>query len=299
MFTRGGARSRIPPMRKILIATPLKGDVPPEYFNFLFRLLAQKIPDCKFLYSFIGGTTVQWARDECVAIARAQGCNEILWLDKDLEPTVEQALRLLSHDEPIVCSLYSKRHLNTHWHVHGKQGAPERADDLMQVIKCAIGFSKMKMEAFDSLRSKFPERQYWKHDGGEEPMNLHEYFPMGIVGSNSSEGKLRRIRSAFPKGSIAGSDAEAFGFLASLKEILNDIDYSGNQIRGEDFYFCDMCVEAGVPIYVDSQLIIPHSGEIQFPIPTQQLMTMLKEPWRADEVRALSEQKPSEEIIPT
>ena len=80
-------------------------------------------------------------------------------------------------------------------------------------------------------------------------------------------------------------------------DILADKDYSENQIRGEDFYFCELALEAGIELYVDAALIIPHNGEIQFPIPTKQLFTMINEPWRADEVRALQQPQQNEEPI--
>jgi len=269
-------------MRKILVATPLKGEIPPEYMRTLIALLGAKLPDTKFIYAFLGGCTVQWARDELVQTAIRNGCTEVLFWDKDLEPTLEHGLRLLSHDVDVVCGLYSKRHLNTHWHVHGDPSSKEsRADGLMKVLKVAIGFSKIKISVFAKLARHYPERVYWKHDGGEEPVTLHEFFPMGIVGPNSYRGKLERIRTA-ARGDDAGS---------ALTVI------STNQIRGEDFYFRELCEEAGIPLYLDPNLIIPHDGNIRFPIPTPQLLAMINEPWRADELRSLNEAKPVEDAV--
>jgi hypothetical protein len=292
-------------MRKILIATPLKGEIPPPYVQTLITLLFSRMPDTKFIWAFVGGTTVQWARDECVTAAVKYQCTHILFWDKDLKPTMEQVMRLLSHDVDVVASLYVKRNLNTHWHVFGDpQNKEERTDGLMKVLKVAIGFSLIKVSAFEKLRSFFPERQYFKHDGGEDPVTLHEFFPMGIVGKNSNDGKLRRIRELaksveWDSGGPGGSMGNAGSVMYKIATILAEADYSENQIRGEDFYFCEMCVEAGVPMYVDTELIIAHTGEIDLPIPTPQLLAMLKEDWRADEVRALQQPKQSEEPIIT
>ncbi len=280
-------------MRKILIATPLKGEVPPEYMRTLIALLMAKIPDTKFVYAFLGGCTVQWARDELALTAIKSDCTDLIFWDKDLEPTYDQLLRLISHDEDIVCGLYSKRHLNTHWHVHGDpNNKEERPDGLIRVVKVAIGFSKIKVSALQRLKAFFPERQYWKHDGGEEPISLHEFFPMGVVGKNSNDGKLRRIKAV-----VTANQPDAY---EQIKSVVAETDYSENQIRGEDFYFCELCQEAGIKMYLDTHLIIPHDGNVRFPIPTPHLIRMLNEPWRADELRELQQQeKPEEPTIIT
>lgn len=281
-------------MRKILIATPLKGDLPPEYIRTLISILSAKLPDTKFIYAFLGGTTVQWARDELVSVAVKYQCTHILFWDKDLEADLQHALRLMSHDVDVVSALYTKRHLSTVFHVHGdpKYQDEQRADGLMRVLKVAIGFSLIKVSVFERMRAFFPERIYYKCDAGEEPVILHEFFPMGIIGKNSNDGKLRRIREVMR---TAGNPVDAS---EDIDEILKDTDYSENQIRGEDFYFCELALEAGIELYVDPTLIIPHKGEVTFPIPTKQLNDMVREPWRQDEVRALSEQNNDEEIIP-
>jgi hypothetical protein len=280
-------------MRKILIATPLKGEIPPEYVRTLISILSSKVPDTKFIYAFLGGTTVQWARDELVSVAVKYQCTHILFWDKDLEAGLEHALRLMSHDVDAVSALYTKRHLSTVFHVHGdpKYQDEQRADGLMRVLKVAIGFSLIKVSVFERMRAFFPERIYYKCDAGEEPVILHEFFPMGIIGKNSNDGKLRRIRAVFEPKDVP------VDVVSAVQAILKDTDYSENQIRGEDFYFCELALEAGIELYVDPALIIPHKGEVTFPIPTKQLNDMVREPWRQDEVRALSTST-DEEIIP-
>lgn len=279
-------------MRKILIATPLRGDLPPEYIRTLVSLLSAKLPETKFIYAFLGGCTVQWARDELAELAIKHGCTHVLFWDKDLEPTPEQAVKLLSHDVDVVAALYTKRHVNTHWHVFGdpRFKDDERKDGLMRVMKVAIGFSLIKTSVFAKLKAHFPERQYYKRDGGEEPTTLHEYFPMGIVGNNSIDGKFRQIRSL-----IANTSKTDTEIRAEVYDIINAKDYSENQIRGEDFYFCELCLEAGVELYIDPTLMIPHNGEVRYPIPTPLLLQMLEEPWRQDEIRALRQPKQGED----
>lgn len=266
--------------RRILIATPLKGEIPPEYFKLLFDTLHSRIPECAFGYTFIGGTSIQWARDE--AAFYASKYDEILWLDKDLTPTPAQVARLCSFNEDVVCSMYPKRDPKTVWHVTGMQGEEPRADGLMRVTQSAIGFSKIKTSVFAKLREESPERAYTLANGGEEPRRMHELFPMGIVGKNTAAGKLKRIREAIESSPTVSAQDNRLISYDLIASIMNDSDYSDNQMLGEDYYFCRLCREAGIPIYVDTQSIIPHTGEIQFPIATELLAEMMAEEWRKE-----------------
>ena len=275
-------------MRKILIATPLRGDIPSYYNKMLIELFCAKIPDIKFAHVYLGGCSVQWARDELAALCLRDNLDEIVFWDKDVKPTMTDWMTLLSRDADVVCGIYSRRGVDTYWHLVGDSKNQEtRPDGLMRVEKCAIGFSKIKVSVFRRLKEFFPERVYWRADGGAEPAQLQELFPMGIRGPNSYEGKLKRIRAAINSKDAMGHDKADALTMTLIRQILADADYSTNQVRGEDFYFCEICQEAGIPVYADPSLIISHTGEMDAPIPTAKLFEMLREPWRQDEVRAL------------
>lgn len=294
-------------MRRVLIASPVRGGIPPAYFNLLFHLLVTKQTEFKFSFAFVGRCGVQWARDECAARLKTLGYtgrDKLVFIDLDLEPSPDQVLRLCSHDEDVVIGAYANRGtLKTHFHVVGIPNSEARPDGLMQIQKCAVGFAAITADAFEKLRKEIPERAYWKFDAGETTgVQMHEFFPMGIVGPNSHEGKLRRIREVIAQRERLGHSGPNVDYaqVYDIKEILNDTDYSTNQISGEDYYFCKLCNDAEIPIYWDTEIVVPHMGEVLTPVPTKDLLETLNEPWRADEVRALTEQKPQEEtLIPT
>ena len=264
------------PVRKILVATPLKGGLPPEYFRSMFSILHAKVPDAAFAYCFLGGTSIQWARDEIAAYLYQQKFDEILFWDKDLQPSIAQVVRLCSHDVPIVCAAYCHRALDIYWHLDMVPGGQPDEHGLWPANRAGIGFSKVRKDVFDRLKAKFPERAYIKQDGGCDPVPLHEFFPMGITGPCSDEGKLERIRKEM-------AEAPECEVINRIQHILDDADYASNRILGEDFYFCKLLKEAGIPLLVDPALIIPHAGETLFPIPTHDLERMLREDWRREE----------------
>lgn len=276
-----------PKHRKILIATPLKGGLPPEYFQGLFNAINSKIPGISIAYCFLGGTSIQWARDEIAKYVLDAKFDELIFWDKDLNPHPQQLIRLISHDEPVVCSVYCKRGVKTVWHIDMMPEQPRvREDGLLYANRAAIGFSKIKREVFEEIRRKQPQRFYVKQDNGADPVEIFEYFPMGLVGPNTAEGKLERIHQTFKKAIESGVHFDEMR-VADIWEILNDSDYSTNRCLGEDFYFCRLLKECGIPLLVDPQLIINHMGETSFPIPTPLLVEELMQEWRGDERDAL------------
>ncbi len=264
-------------MRKILLATPLRGELSATYLNILFSVMGRRFAGVSMGHAMIGATAVQWARDEAVQMARDKGCTEIIFWDKDLEPQPEHWERMIAnttHD--VLCSLYAKRDPMTHWHATFIEEKGVGEDGIAEVFQSAIGFSRIKMSVFDRLRDKYPERQYTVNNAGDAPLKLFEYFPMERVGPNTAEGKLARIREIVE--TIATEELTPYEIL----KVLDDTDYSQNAMHGEDYGFCRLCRRAGIPIHLDTKMLVQHNGECRFPLPTEQLRDMLKEEWRAE-----------------
>lgn len=275
-------------VRKILIVTPLRGDLSASYLNTLFRVMGWRVPGVSFGYAFIGATSVQWARDEGVQMARDKECDEIIFWDKDLEPSLWDWQRIVQHDSlDIVCSLYAKREPLTTWHATFVEGKEADADGVTEVHQAAVGFCKIKMSVFDKLRAKYPERAYTINNAGMEPRVLHEYFPMERVGPNTAEGKLNRIKEICEpaiKLGLSVFEKEAASRWWKISNIVFEDDFSKTAMHGEDYGFCRLAREVGIPIHLDIKLVIPHTGECQFPIPTQMLEQMAAEEWRNAEI---------------
>lgn len=253
-------------MRKILIATPLKGGLDAQFVTSLLGTVFSQIPDTSYGFAFVTGTSVALARNATVKAARSQNCTDILFWDADLRGSGAHLQRLLSHDREFVAAWYSKRGLKTYWH-----GSPLTAwtdrdpSGLVEMRQCAVGFSLIRMSVFDKIAARYPLNAYQNNEG-DASADEFDYFPTGIVGPNSDSGKLDRIRSA--------------STLDEVRAILADSDPSGNMMMGEDYYFCRLAREAGVSLWLDPSLVVAHNGTTDFPIPTDDLKAMIAEPWR-------------------
>jgi hypothetical protein len=149
--------------KKILIATPLKGDIPKSYFKTSLQLATANLPGIKLDWCLLDGPAVHQARNELVAYAFQHKFDELIFWDKDVlaeqlgeDVTSGAIMRLLSHDVDMVCGLYSTRSLKTHWHTHLIPGEEADENGLQKVNRCAIGFSKIKMSVFRRIAEKNP-----------------------------------------------------------------------------------------------------------------------------------------------
>ena len=276
------------PTRRILIATPLKGDLPSAYFKTSLQMATARIPDVKLDWIVLEGPAVQMARNEIVAYAREQKFDELVFWDKDVlaeqhgeNVTAGALMRLFGHDVDIVCAPYSARSLDTHWHIQTIDGVEPREDGLQEVVRSCIGFSKIKLSVFDRIEADNPWRKAVLIDPNKAPRPCTEFFPMGIQGKNTPEHRLNQIRAVF------GEDLSASARLQRIERELNLVYDEPNLFAGEDYWFCDLARASGIKIWLDTLLVLGHSGKATLPIPTLKLFEMMREPWRQEEIKAI------------
>ncbi len=268
-------------MRRILLACPLKGQLSSFFVKNLVETCRAIIPGVTLEFSFLEGAPVQQARNEIVDYARRNGFNELIQMDKDLDAGPEAVARLASHDVPVVCALYSKRSLDTFWHVQtwSKTQKPH-ADGLLRVKQCAIGFSKIKLDVFDKLQTDNPDRLGILTDSGGIAKPIWEFFPMELVGPNTPAGRLAAIKELVGQNPLAMTPQDSANLLLDIQTVLTKSHSETNLHTAEDYSFCRMCRESDIPIMVDTQLTIQHETGVMLPIPTPQLEKMLDESWR-------------------
>jgi len=276
-------------IRRILVATPLKGDIPSAYFKASLQLATASLPGIKLDWVFLEGPAVQMARNELVSYAREEKFDEMIFWDKDViadadgeNLTSGAVLRLLSHDKDIVCAPYSARSMSTHWHVQPIPGETPDDKGLQKVARVCIGFSKIKMSVFDRIEAKIPWRKAVLIDPNHAPKTVTEFFPMGLQGKNTPEYRLKQIESLLSE-NFKSTDA----LVARLKREL-ELQYDEpNLFAGEDYWFCDLAREAGIDIHLDTMLVMGHMSRVSLPISTPGLFRALQEPWRQDEIRQI------------
>ena len=284
-------------MKKILVASPIRGGVSPSYVKALISLHFSKInrimggPNApyEFLWAATSGTSVNLARDELADLAlRGQKDTKpfdgILWWDVDLcDPDSNRMLsmfaRLLSHIEKVdvVAGQYVGHNFLSHFHgATTENSTGPDADGLMEMSQIPIGFSYISCDALRKIREFHAHRTYAIKETEKQIArgNMFEFFPIGVCGPCSSEGKIERIKEIFKTCQTADD------FMPSVIEVINDTNYQTNYLLGEDFYFCKLAREAGVKLYIDNALIIPHETQVRLPVKNWELLMALGEHWR-------------------
>lgn len=242
-------------MRNVLIATPCKGEITLYYIRSLIELVdAGKLyPDTRFHFRFLAGTSVNFARNQLAQEAKELGVDKLVFIDSDLGNWFPQVLRLIDHKLPIVAGLYTAKKLGAPPWLEPAPGEKPTADGILRVNEVATGFMCIDVaEVFGKLEKFYPESAYVaRNNPTDAPKVCFEHFPMGVMGPNSFEDKIQSIKKAKT--------------LAAVKKILKRTE-PGN-IRGEDYYFCYRCRMAGIPVYADTKILVPHyDGATQYPM---------------------------------
>lgn len=270
-------------MRKILIATPVRGNLPPRYVETLMLLGASMPPDTQLGFSFVDGAPVNLARNQLVAYAVAEGFDEMIFIDADLLPTLPQYLRLLSHTElDFVVGLYPRRKFITQFHVHAIEGELPDANGMQRVRRASIGFSKIKVAAIRKIMADHPHLAATFNETGEPPKKVFNLFSFEIRGRNTAAGKLEQIIEFIDsQWTYCADPMESLRHIEVMIKDSSFKDYSDNALFGEDFGFCELAFESGISIHVDTGLLVQHSGEVTLPVSTADIEAELKQGFRA------------------
>lgn len=277
-------------MRKIFVGYPVKGQFSVQQTRNMIDISRTRFHDCEIKLRILEGVPINQARSELVQNAYDEGCSEIVMIDADLGVGPKELGRILSHDEDVVCALYCHRSLNCLWHVQPTSPpSEERPDGLLRVKQSAVGFSKIKLSVFDKLKVANPDRigQLTERIGGNRL--VWEFFPFELVGLNTPASRLNTIKEICKTLSDQG---DVHGMVNKWAEkilsVINTTYLADNYHVSEDFNFCRLCSESGIPIYTDTQLIVQHKTEVDLPIPTAHLAELMREGWRQTELDQLN-----------
>lgn len=283
-------------MKKIFYGIPVKGEMPCWAVKNLIAIARTRFDGFNVVIRILEGSPINVARNELAQCARDEKADFLVMQDRDLNVGVKEFGRLLSHDlnEPIVCSLYAQRGLSTNWHVYpNKPPSPEEESGLMAMHHSAIGFSRIAMSVFDILQSANPDRVGQLTDRGGGTKQVWDFFNFELVGLNTPASRLKEIlvlADQLHKDGTENTDLKVDArFVASrIRDFANTTYLAENMHYSEDIFFCKLCRDAGIPIKIDTKLIVQHATEVMLPIPTQQLQAMISEDWRQAELDQLN-----------
>jgi FkbM family methyltransferase len=270
-FKKAGAK-------KVLIATPLLGNVSAHYLGRIMTLLkADWGGRYEFQIQVKTGGSVATARNMAADFALKGGFDKIFWLDKDVgDQDMNRFLMFVNHmlgrDVDWVSATYAAHIKGTHFHGAEMKGAKPDSRGLKRMFQMPMGFSVMDVSVLKRIKEKFPLREYTVFESGGVSEKYFRFFHEDIIGPNTAEGKLERIRM------IDTQSPEQYAQL--VHKILTDPDTSGNRFLGEDYAFCSLCFDAGIEMWMETTFIVPHEETLCIPIPTEQLAGWMAEEWR-------------------
>lgn len=275
-------------MKKILIFSPVRGGLSTDYVRTLIALLNSSLakgPNAKYQFEFAWtkGTSVAMARDEGTHLFLERGFDEQLSWDIDLGSAdvghmLAMFARLLSHDVDIVAGPYVGHNFNSQWHGAAASTTESiRSDGLISMAQIPIGFSKIKRRVFEKIKADAPWLQCVFKDTQMEKAKtgLFEFYPNGIVGPTTGQGKIERIKKVLGEAFTTPAD-----MLHAVKTIVEDWDYSQNIMLGEDYYFCKLARDSGFELFIDNNLIVPHESGVRLPVNNQKILAELSQDWR-------------------
>jgi hypothetical protein len=283
-------------MKKILIASPIRGGMSPSYVRAVIALLNSSL--CRgdarqyaIDFAWTSGTSVAMARDEIANLFLQRGDDELIQWDADLGVADPQMMvsmfnRLLSHDVDIVGGAYVGHNFLSQFHGAAHDNHQSIGQNgLLRMAQIPLGFSKIKRGVFTKIEEDHPYLRYQMRETGmDRPKSMFEFFPNGIAGPNTGQGKIDRMKKVLTNPEGVESPHDRYD---RILEILNDADYSQNIMYGEDFFFCYLARQSGFEMFIDNNLVVPHSTDVRLPVKNQLLLQALMEEWRwGDKVNA-------------
>ena len=190
--------------------------------------LVQSPPCPMVVHPVIGDSLVARARNRAAARFLETDCTHLLFLDTDLIFSRDHIARLVSHDEPIVAGLYPKKQVELAWVCNLLPDTEPDERGLQPVRYAGTGCLLIAREVFEAMRSAHPDLAY-DPDAGDEGGGKWDFFRCGVY--LCPETGTRRYLS-------------------------------------EDWWFCQMALDLGYQVLMDTEVILKHVGNIAFPIDT-------------------------------
>ncbi len=167
----------------VLIATPLRSwrspqeSLSPHLRRLLVELAALDCP-WEFDFSAYAGGNVARGRNKIVAYALRAAYRYILFIDDDIEPTVQDVLHLMAHKKHVCAGLYTTREEKGSYVMNIFQEAViEEGTGLLPVGEIGCGFKCYHRSVFEFLITKEPALAYRSDEDGNPEWG---FFSMGV-----------------------------------------------------------------------------------------------------------------------
>lgn len=181
-----------------------------------------------------GDSLVSRARNNLTAEFLKSDCTHLLFIDTDIIFEPRQVKKLIEHAAKgiqIVAGLYPKKQHELAWVINTMDGETTAEDGLRRVKYAGTGFMLISRSVFERARNAYPHIAYTT-DHGE------------IRGERETRWDFWRV---------------------GVHRTPDQKETEPGRYLSEDWYFCQMLEEMGVPVMVDMTIHTQHIGTIAYP----------------------------------
>lgn len=243
--------------QSVAICTPVhSGEMKVSHHVAIMNLLlSRKFPGAQeYLPSRSG---IASARNHCVWWARKNNFRYIFFSDSDTLPQPMHLRRLMDRNVPVIGGLYSHKSKDLKWCLNTKfKGDTDEIEEVITEGPLAgclpvstIGTGAMLID----IPKVFPvlEKHFDLHDKNLPLIYREDMESESEEGSAPKKGEM--VPAFFQERPVF---MPRWGTYRKLTE---------------DWFFCYLCEQAGIPMYADCTFHIPHQGDICFPIEKPQV----------------------------
>jgi hypothetical protein len=225
-LTGEGSGPKVRNPKKIFMGSAMQETMRKETAHFWDLVRSGEVPGYDFVTMRLSGYGLPKCRNVLTWIARQTDCGRLVCVDSDMEPTIPNLLRLLSHDEEMVSGVYPKKTMmKLEW--VGNFSGTARPDGMAPAYDFGGGFCSISLDFMDRMVECYPERAFTSDDEPWKGKIMHDLWSPGVY-TDSWAGRT----------------------------------YS--RYLEEDFAICHLAKKIGVQPWMDTLCQVGHIGSIDF-----------------------------------
>lgn len=248
--------------KSIMIATPCYGGLLHNtYVNSVLLVLFNERVRQKFniMTTFMGNDAlIQRARQECVKTAMDEGADKILFVDADISFTPEDFMNVVDTNLPVVGGTYRKKCaepvLNFNLPAEVEMQIRKDLDDEYAASNSLKGFKHLRKNYIDQATG----------------LVRAQHLATGFLCIDLDV--IRKLKQAVPN--YVSDRRSNHKFLYTKEEMapllvpeVFPVTVQNNILESEDWGFCRLCHENGIPIYLNTSVVLHHIGNLALVFP--------------------------------
>src|SRR5665213_572653 len=229
---------------RLLLATPAFGGmVTTKYVHALIDSLyrAKQEGVEVGLYTVQNESLISRARNTCAAIALARGFDKLLFIDSDISWTWPDFLALIKSDKLVVGGTYPKK-----------------------ILPISLNYNVLPGQAgtFNRRRKNLEDHQELKKYADPVTGEIEVlHIPTGFMKIDT--GVFRTLANKVPS---YANDAGTPDMPGTMRDFF-PVRVKHGILESEDWAFCAICRENGIPVYLNTRIICDHTGSYTFDVP--------------------------------